>query len=800
MKTLYVILCSILFAWSVQAQVSISGKIVHKETDAPIAHANIVFSNSSGYFNGVSSDENGKFSILVPSGCYTIEASHVGFKSTKKDSICALQSSTQIKDIKLSPKADLKGVEIIGQAESPDDRFVFKPKDIITGDGGSALEIFRNIPLIQVESNGKIKLRGSRGVQIWIDGRQSGLTGAAREAFLANLPANAIESIEIITNPGASFDADGSSGIINIITKKSALNGLRASIGINAGTGHKYGAFGRLDYANKKVIIGADYSYRYTQSLRKYYSERHNILPFENDFYRLNGGRNFMGTHFAKISLNYKPKPKWTLYSDLIIQYAYATKDRFLNQQQFFSTNQLWLSNQTRNAIEGESGLTAEAFLGVEKTFDTKKHKLKLEAAYTYRPDTADRHFTRQFFNETYHALIAPNEFYQLFEKRRIHMITARADYQIPLPKNFELEMGLKSIYRNNNNLYNRYDLDASNNQMYFNGLVSNHFIYKEQIHAGYLELSHTLKKWKFKLGIRPEFSHIQVDQLSTQNSVRNSYWNFYPSSSVSFKPKKNHQLRLSYSKRVNRPSAGELNPFPDYSDPLSISYGNPYLKPEYTHSGELMYTLDKSKFFFSSAAYYKYTTHVIGRFAALDTVTGITQVSYQNLKNSHNTGLEFSARAMVSRFTFQSSLNLYYFKINGSNLESDLSQNNIGAMLKFLSSVKVWKNMFIQASATVLSPQIGPQKTTFWRYYFDAGIRKEFLKNRLAVSLSVSDFANTDRTITQTRGLNFTEYRNRKRESLIGMLTIIWKFGKIENNNPFSPIDVQNNNENEND
>src|SRR5690606_25389863 len=215
-------------------QGTISGSVFNAASKAPLLHANIVIKNKSGYANGTVSNENGQFKMMVPTGCYEVSITYVGLKSYQKDSICVEKDKVKnLGEIYLKPSNVLKGVEITGQSDAPDDRFIFVPSEILTGDGGSALEVFRNIPLVQVESNGKIKLRGSKGVQIWIDGRQSGITGSAREAFLSNLPPNSIERIEIITNPAASFDADGSSSIINIVLKKNALNRLRGSIGVN---------------------------------------------------------------------------------------------------------------------------------------------------------------------------------------------------------------------------------------------------------------------------------------------------------------------------------------------------------------------------------------------------------------------------------------------------------------------------------------------------------------------------------------------------------------------------------------
>lgn len=789
----YPIIFLFILSFKSYGQGTISGSVFNAASKAPLLHANIVIKNKSGYANGAVSNENGQFKMMVPTGCYEVSITYVGLKSYQKDSICVEKDKVKnLGEIYLKPSNVLKGVEITGQSDAPDDRFIFVPSEILTGDGGSALEVFRNIPLVQVESNGKIKLRGSKGVQIWIDGRQSGLTGSAREAFLSNLPANSIERIEIITNPGASFDADGSSGIINIVMKKNALNGLRGSIGVNVGTKNKYGAFGRLDYATPKVMIGLNYSYRYNEFQRKYYSERINEQPFETQFNRLNGGKNYGGTHFSRLSFNYKPKEKWNIFADATFQYQYKTKERFLIQQQRFLLLDIWLSNQTRTGIEGESGITGDFAVGFNKTFNTKKHKLKAEVSYSLKPDTADRYYERNFLTQDYQTQTAPREHYQVFEKRKFHLFTSRVDYQLPLLKGLEIEIGAKSIYRTSNTNLLRYDEDPLYNQLFFNSQISNHFIYTEQIYAGYVELAHQIKKWKYKVGIRPEYSHIRVDQLTINQKNINKYFNYYPSASITFKPQKQHILRLSYSKRVNRPSKSEINPFPDYSDPLTVSYGNPYLKPEFTHSTEFLYTYDKNKFFITSALYYKYSTQVIGRFASLDPLTGITQNTYENLKDSHSAGVEFSIRTqMYKRWTLQGGLNLYYFKIDASNLESDLSQNNIGGQLKLMNSVRVWKNMVLQLSSTVLSPQVGPQKTTFWRYYFDFGVRKEFFKNRLSVTLSVTDFANTDRTLTNTQGSNFREYRNRKRESLIGMLTLIWRFGKNDNNGQIENIDL---------
>lgn len=778
----------------VQAQGFVSGTVLG-ENGQPLPAANVKLDNGKGFVQGMSTNEKGHFKIPVPEDCYTLQLTHVGYGPLRKDSLCIEKNATlSLGTLKLESD-QLNTVNILAPKETPDDRYIFNPKDVLSGDGGSALDVFRNIPLVNVEVNGKIKLRGSRSAQIWIDGRQSGLTGSSREAFLANLPAASIERIEIITNPGAKFDADGSAGIINIVLKKDARKGLRGNLGINAGSGDKYGAFGRLDYVTGKLIFNVDYSYRYTEYDRRYVSDRINQVPVPLRYARSNSGTDYMGTHFTRAGIAWRPKSSLRLFAEGSFQYAYETQWRFLTQQQRVIDPDIFVENQRRITVEGTNNITGEVAAGFEKHFKNKKHKISAEASFSQRPDSAYREFNSVFAGEDWAGIGLPRQFYNTHENKRFRMLTGRVDYQLPFGKKMELETGIKAVYRNNNTDIQRFDEDPASGEMLFNNLVSNHFIYSEQVYAAYAEWSHTIKKWKYKIGLRPEYSYISINQLTINQLNRKSYWNVYPSAALIFKPKDGHTLRLSYSRRVNRPSAGNLNPFPDYSDPLSIRYGNPDLNPEYTHSAELLYDFETKKHYFTTGFYYKHTSNVIGRFAVLDSLTGITNVTFQNIAQSHNAGFEFTSRfRILKRWNLQAGLNIYYFAIDASNLQTDLGQNNIGAQFKMLNSVKLWKNMIIQFGSTVLSPQVSPQRRTYWRYYFDLGIRKEFLKNRLSVTLNISDIFNTDRTITYTYGPNFSEDRNRKKESRIAMLTVSWRFGKQESGSENLPLPVLDN------
>jgi len=775
-------LCSIHTAF---AQGYVSGT-VHGENRQPLSGANVRADNGKGFIQGMSTNEKGHFKLLLPEGCYTLYISHVGYTALDKDSLCIEKNANRsLGTLQLISDNKLNTVNIVTEKDVPDDRYIFDPRDILSGDGGSALDVFRNIPLVNVEVNGKIKLRGSRSAQIWIDGRQSGLSGASREAFLANLPASSIERIEIITNPGARFDADGSAGIINIVLKKDARNGLRGNLGLNAGSGNKYGAFARLDYVSSKLIFNVDYSYRYTEYDRRYVSLRNNALPAPMQYLRSNSGTDYLGTHFTHTALIWKPKNSLRLFAEGSFQYTYETQWRYLFQQQRLSNPDIFIENQRRITVEGTNNLTGEAVLGFEKHFKNKKHKISAEASYSERPDTAFREFNAVFAGEDWTNSGIPRDYYTTSEKKRYRLVTGRIDYQLPFGKKMELETGIKAVYRSNNTDIQRFDEDPFSGSLLYNNLVSNHFLYNEQVYAAYAEWSHSIKKWKYKIGLRPEYSFISIRQLTINQVNTKSYWNVYPSAALIFKPKSGHSVRLSYSRRVNRPSAGNLNPFPDYSDPLVIRYGNPSLNPEYTHSAELLYDFETKKHYFTTGFYYKHTSNVIGRFAVLDSASGLTNVTYQNIAQSHSAGFEFTSRfRILKRWNLQAGLNIYYFAIDASNLQTDLGQNNIGGQLKMLNSVKLWKNMIIQFGSTVLSPQIAPQRETYWRYYFDLGIRKEFFRNRLAITLNVSDIFNTDRTISHSYGLNFSEDRNRKKESRIAMLTLTWRFGKQDDTN----------------
>jgi outer membrane receptor protein involved in Fe transport len=769
----------------------IAGTVKDQTTKKAVEYATVSLFKGDQMTTGTLTDKNGEFILEnVQPGKYSVRISFIGYGSVRKDSITLypsgdMQVNLGLLFLKPSDK-NLNVVEIQGEKDLITldiDKKVYDVEKNITNTGGSASDVLSNIPSVNVDIEGNISLRGSEGVIILIDGKPSGISGPNRKAVLDGLPASAIESVEIITNPSSKYDADGMSGIINIKLKKDRRQGINGSAALSAGTRDKYNGTVSFNYRNKKVNFFTNYSYRYNNSYN-FGNSLNTFLPGDTTYFinQQTQGLRKGGNHFARMGIDFYPNMKNTFSLSGSLGYNYSTG---LTTHGYFFENinrEAQYLNE-RNATEARSGLTYDLSASWKYTFTKKGRELSAELSYSGSEGPENSFFENKI--KTPDGQWTSNE--HLLEKtdrfNAYGVTIAQADFTEPILPNLSLETGIKGTIRHNDNDFSGENFDYTLNEYRNNPNITNRFVYHEQVYAAYFSLAHVIKsKWGYKIGLRAEQTLINTDLVTTQEKNARNYLGLFPSAHISYKPKAGWELRLGYSRRINRPQFENLNPFSDFTDPINLRVGNPNLNPEYINSGEFNVSYTKGKHAVSGAIFYRYTQDVMSRFRNADPVTGTATVRFENVGHAQSAGFEFISRNELFKWwNITSNINLFYYKISAGNTFGDLNNNNIGGFGKIISNWKFLKGTEAQMTLGYWAPSAAAQGAAKAVWGIDVGIKRDFWKNRLSVNLAVTDIFDTRRFAVEARGEGFEVSFYRKRETRIATLTVTWKIGKQE-------------------
>ncbi|MFT4723091.1 MAG: iron complex outermembrane receptor protein [Flavobacteriales bacterium] len=740
--------------------------------------------DSSAVTGGIT-DEKGRFRIVeIPVGMYSVEVNFIGYKiqvlsgvklspkeSVERDlgEIFLEPASTMIEDVEVVAGKELMRLEI--------DKRVFDVSQNITSTGGSANEVLENIPSVEVDIDGNVSLRGSQNVTVLIDGKPSGLTGSSRQAVLDQLPASSIEFVEIITNPSAKYDPDGMGGIINIILKKNKLFGYSGNVSLTAATGDNYNGSFSVSKRNDKLNIFANYGFRYADRFSERKTDR--ITYDDTSYTELiqdgKGSREKI-SHNLGLGTELYLSSKSTLYVNGTYQIK-ESNDEDRNDFLIFSDiNDLSSKEEYfRENTEKDSGNNIDLNLGYELSFIPRQKVLSVD--FSYSNNSSDE---VGIFNEFENT----GRTFDYIERNDIgggfQFYSGQLDYIDRIGEKWKLETGVKSTQRTV-----RSDFRAFTNSSVSEGLLldtsrSNDFEYKETIMAGYAIVGRSLGKVGVQLGLRAEQALTDSYLVTTDSLFENDYFSLFPSGHLKYQLSQEKELMLSYSRRINRPRTRQLNPFTDFSNPLLIRVGNPFLLPEYVDAIEASYSFRAKAFQLMTSVYYKQVNGVMSRLVSLE--DEVSTVSYQNLNNSVNQGLEviFTWKKW-EKWNVMLSGNAYKTASDGSNVDSDLSNEgyagNANANITYKN--KGWQ---AQASARYRSPFVILQGEIQSIFFSDLALKKSILKEKGSLGLRVSDMFDSREFNFETSGVNFAQKGRRKRESRNVYLSFSYNFGKLEN------------------
>ena len=768
----------------------ISGTVKDSLTNLPIEFATVVVlkSKDSLMVNGMVTDENGNFSIdqLNP-GFYFIKVGYIGYQEKKLNGIKLKPENPNqvLPTIYLMPDhIELENITVEDNSDAIQntiDKKIFNVDKNLTTQGGSALDVLNNIPSVSVDLDGNLTLRGNGNVTVLIDGKPSSLTGNGN-SLLAQVPASTIESVELITNPSAKYDPTGTSGIINIVLKKNHKNGLNGAVTAGVGTGNKYNTSANINYRSGKWNLFANYGYTYN-TRSGFGNIQRNYLVGDSTYYftQINNNDKVNSSNLLKGGIDFTINDHNSCTLSSTFNPGTENKDEIFVYNYFDNHHLLSLASN-RSAINENTNSNLDISFDYSHKFSKPKEELTFNATRSEMKNPGSNQYNQVYFDtlgivRTDTLINTNQESNSMFKS-----LNLQTDFVDPFKKG-KLETGIKFSHRMmDNSLYSE-TLDVLENVFKPDSGINNEFVFNENVLAAYLVVTKTILSFTYQAGLRAEQTFTEPHLINTDSVYHNQYFSLFPSAAIMHNLNESLNLKVSYSRRINRPMVMNLNPFPEYSDPTSIRVGNPYLKPEYVDALEFSVNKISKNYSASTTIYYRQTNNAFFRYVTVND-SGMAMVQFTNLKTSNAYGFEFNTKWDVTKdWNLSANTNLFRNEVDASNVVAGLTNGNLSFSIRFNSNLALPKNILIQLTGNYRSPMVTAQGQMDASYNVDCGLKKDVMKKKGTLSLSVSDIFNTMQMGIHVSTATFESQMIRKRESRVANLSFTYRFGVQEKN-----------------
>jgi len=800
-KTVLTILSlMILFNTISVGQSVIRGKVVEEGTGSPLEFSNIslMLPADSSMVSGTVSGQGGRFELQAQPGNYLLRVGFIGYEELWQE-VSLERGTKNLGDIELFSLAEQLGEVTVEAAaslfRSEFDRRIFNLENTIVAEGGTALQMLETLPSIQVDEEGNLTMRGSGSVEIYINGRPTNLSSDDTESILEQYPADAIESVELITNPSARYAAEGVGGIINIILKEQRLQGFNGQVQTSAGTGHKYTTGVNLNYRANRLNVFTNYSYQYrqlweeNQSFRRYYDE--GVSPFLDQDYSTTSWNQ---GHLLRSGVEYELNPQSSLRLYTNLNFRSRDRERLynirnLNMQQELDSMFVRLLEEDQSRDNYEVGLS----YGWQASSDNGH---RLDAQLSFSHDTQDRieYFDQDFFDHQNQQVVERRSLQTYERPRTSQLLLAQLDYRRPIHDDLNLEAGLRSNIRfwDLEQIFNEYDFE--NGQFEQDDWITNQFRYDRDVHAAYMIVQHRLGQFSYQAGLRGEFTATDSFQPAIDSTITNNYFNLFPSLFLNYEISKNQDVQVNYSRRVRRPRTGALMPFINAQDFYNLRIGNPGLEPAFTNSFELSYLRGWENLFLSASTYYRHTENSISRvFDLIDDRYAV--VTWINSDTRRNLGVE-----LVNQLTFSQNAdmtltgNFFHSEITSRNAAGEpYTNSNYSWTTSLLGNFRIPNWFSLQMMGSYRGPIVVPQGSIKPVFSFNLGLRRNIMQQNATVSLSISDLFNTRRFVLETDDVRFGQERRFERESRVITLSFTYRFGGYRDRGETRPSDGMN-------
>ncbi|SOS49215.1 conserved exported hypothetical protein [Tenacibaculum dicentrarchi] len=760
-------------------KITLTGKIIESNTKQPLEYATLVFTHMrSKRISGGITDTKGNFSIEVPKGFYAIKVEFIGFK-TKNLSNKKLIENTNLGIITLSEDAEkLNEIEIIAEKSTVEirlDKKIYNVGKDMTVKGGTASDVLDNVPSVNVDAEGAISLRGNENVRILIDGKPSALVGLTGTDALRNLPADAIEKVEVITAPSARYDAEGTAGILNIILRKGKITGFNGSLNITAGNPDLLRIAPNLNYRTKKFNLFSNLGYSYRKgpgnSKTTFSYLKNGVLDStqieDRTFDRKN--KNFN----ASVGLEYYINKNSSVTGNFVYRksdgddVATNLTDRFL-----FNDSSKNLLNETRIENEQENGTDKQYSINYTNKLNKDGQKLTIDLQYGDSQETENSPVTVNGVLSELNSQITSS-------KEKLLQI----DYVLPIGENSQFEVGHKATYQDLSSDFKVNILDSEDD---FD--PSNAITFKQNVYAFYSQYGSKINKFSYLLGLRTEITDIDLNVLTTNQESTKKYTEWFPTVNLGYELNDNENLSLGYSRRLRRPRHWLLNPFETRSSATSVFRGNPDLNPTFTNSLDLGYNTKIRKFNLGASVYYQHSTDIVQPISVIEKrdENNIFIRQPVNLNDENRYGFEFTSNYNpTKKVRLSASFNYYKFNIdafshtytsqNGSKIVTNLAEVNENSWFaRFNSRITLPAKIAWQTRLMYRGSKNNAQSNIKGMFMANLSFSKDILKEKASLVLNVSDLFNS------RKRESITYYGGRENASTIANGTFQWRERQI--------------------
>ncbi|MBQ8153780.1 MAG: TonB-dependent receptor [Prevotella sp.] len=785
------------------AQGTVRGKVLDKQTDEPMEFVNVVVETPQGKLvKGAITDVSGQFNITgLADGSYRLQITFVGYKTlTRQFSLSSQNRQQHYKALYMSEDAKVLGeVQVTGQRSQMKlevDRKVFTVDQILAAAGGSASDLLENIPSVEVTTDGEISLRGNSSVEVWINGKASGLTTDNRAEILQQIPAESIERIEVIDNPSAKYSPEGSAGIINIILKRDRKAGYYGSLRAGANIYGGWNTSGNINYSSGILDAYANIGYRRRKNQGGSESDQH--YKQTNEYQRYESENKNRGNNlFTRLGLTWH----FTKKDDLSIggMMMHGKNHNYSTTPYHYGT--IGAAEDTYRMFRANSGDGDMHFYHADMGYEhrwTDSHKLTAHVEYNRWMSDNDNVYQ----DSTSFIAIQPRTTIYDYQFRPMHIRNrsweVKLDYENQISKDFKLEAGYNGRFSHENTPQESWLADNwEGTGLVEDALYYNRFIYSMDTHALYTTVNAKLGKLGIMAGLRGEYWKVNTESYdyaqehgtaAKDEPYKKNFFKLFPSLFLNYELTESAQLQLNYTYRLRRPWGGQLNSFRNTSDASMVQFGNPELTPEYTHSFSLNFLKTWQEHTLSISTYYRPTTDVMQRIRYQNAEDGMMYMTTMNLTKRQSLGVEIIGKNKFFRvLDLTTTVNGYYNKLDGFTYIIDgqtvtgEGDNSFSWDTRMLASLILPYDISVQLTGNYRSRGVITQGYRKPNASLDIGIRKNFFNKKMSVAFNWRDVFNTRKWQNYTESDTFWRYQKNWRDPMVN-LQVTWNFGNMNN------------------
>lgn len=796
---LSIILFSFLLYSSSFSQGKISGFVRDSKDHSVIKDAvvKIIISSDSSYFKGMNSDSTGYFSFgNLKYGNYKLNISFIGYANFSRSNIILDEnnSSVTLDTIRLKSET-YKTEEITVESEKPlmelqDDKKVFNIEKLLSTKGGTAIEVLKKLPMIDVDENDNVSLRGSANAIILIDNKPM------KFASLRQIPADAIQTVEIITNPSAKYEAEGVTGIINIVMKKANpdMMGYNGYLYSSFSDKTRYYIGGGVNIKLKKwsfFLNGGAGFYKYSSTSTSAINYFDPLSFFQSTSY--GEGNNKYGS--PSIGIEYEIAKNHSIGMDAYSSFS-GNENNFFSKNSNYNDSYNLSSYYTNDNVGTSTWKNYSGSLYYNGKFNSKGEELNAEISYSGFRSDMTRNQNISYYDSLF-VLINPN-----ISRLRNNTIgrsdnfRIQADYTNPFSDNTKLESGYKGIFRINDNDY-RYDsLHYDINEFVTNPDLTNHFKLSEYIDAGYAILTQKIHDFRIKLGLRLEHTYTKGELITDNSSFTKNYLNLFPTLNLSQKFGLSNEISAGYSRRITRPMIYRMNPFVNRYNSKFISVGNPELTSEFTDSFELTYSFTSNPVTVTPMLFYRKSYDIISNYSYI-VDTNVTVNTYRNSAGGKAYGMDLIINSNAFKWwNLSSTFSFYKSVFEGSITNDYTSEEGYSWQTRIRSTFTLAEIFNIEVNYNYVGKKFNSTGSNMPSQSFDVALSRAFFNRKLNITFRADDVFNTSQWGSETNGIGLKSTYSSHWDTRAVTLNFSYNFGNTDKYYNKSKKTKQNENE----